>query len=57
MGLTILEVSKEDDIKEIEKKFKKMRSIFHTDNNGGGSSFMFRMIKSAFEKIKKDQNG
>lgn len=51
----ILGVNKSDDISLIKARVNKIRGIFHPDKNGGGSSFMFRMIKSAFEKIEKDK--
>lgn len=50
----ILGVKKEDDISVIKARVNKIRGVFHPDKNGGDSSFIFRMISDAFEKIEKN---
>jgi hypothetical protein len=50
----ILGVNKEDDISVIKIRVNKIRGVFHPDKSSGDSSFIFRMINSAFEKIEKN---
>lgn len=50
----ILGVTKEDDISVIKTRVNKIRGVFHPDKSSGDSSFIFRMINSAFEKIEKN---
>ena len=50
----ILGVNKGSDIKLIKARVNKIRSVFHPDNYGENSSFIFRMVNDAFEKIEKN---
>ena len=51
----ILGVKEGDDLSVIKARVNKIRGVFHPDKNNECSSFMFRMVASAFERIEKDK--